>query len=109
MSGGISVWGSLSRGSLSRRSLVWGSLSVGSLSIGGGLWPGGSLSIGGSLARGSLSRRPPRTVTSGRYASCWNKFLFFHFHAVFDKIMSKDSARSGAVPHSRNPRSTIAL
>ena len=33
---------------------------------------------GGGLCRGILSwKPPPRTVTSGRYASYWNAFLFF--------------------------------
>ena len=79
---GVSVWeglcpgGSLSRGSLS------GGLCLG-VSVQGGLCLGGSLSLGSlcrpSLSRGSLSGgsgRPPRTVTSGRYAPDWNTFLF---------------------------------
>ena len=42
---------------------------------------GGSLSRGvsvqrGLCPRGSLLQTPPRTVTSGRYASYWNAFLF---------------------------------
>ena len=86
--GGISVsipgflsGGSLSGGSLSRGGLVrGGSLTRGSVpgglclgvSVQGGPCPGQSLSGGGSL-----SWRHPRMVTSRRYASYWNAFLFF--------------------------------
>ena len=52
------------RGSLSRGVSVWGGpLSRGSLS-------------GGGLSRGVSVRKTPYTVTSGRYASHWNAFLF---------------------------------
>ena len=56
--GKVSVWGSLSRGSLSRRVYVQGSLCL------GGLCPGES-----------LSKDAPCRVMSGRYASHWNAFL----------------------------------
>ena len=58
-----------------------GSRSGGSLSR-GGLYAGGSVcrgvsGQGRSLSGGSLvMETPPRTVTSGRYASYWNAFLF---------------------------------
>ena len=53
-----------------------GSLSGGSLSR-GGLCAGGVSGQGRSLSGGSLvMETPPRTVTSGRYASYWNAFLF---------------------------------
>ena len=60
---GVSVRGSLSRGSLSREVSVQGVSIWGSLSK-GGFCPGG------------LCQGDPRTVTSGRYASYWNAFLF---------------------------------
>ena len=67
-----------------------GGLSPG-VSVQGGFCPGGSLqgvSVQGGLSRGSLSGgsllgKPPSTVTSGQYASYWNKFLL---NVVFCKL-----------------------
>ena len=88
--GGFCLGGSLSRGCLSRESLSRESLSMGDLSLGAGgslsreSLSGGSLSMGvrvsvhggeGLCPGGSLLGDPPRTVTSGRYASYWNAFL----------------------------------
>ena len=72
--GGLCPGGLCPRGSLSGVS-VWGSLSRGSLSQGG-------LCLGVLCPRGSISRRGiPCTVTSGRYASYWNAFLLIlHSH-----------------------------
>ena len=50
-----------------------------SLSMRGSLSGGGSLSTGVSVQEGGGSvwgDRDPNTVTSGRYASYWNAFLF---------------------------------
>ena len=59
--GGLCPEGSLSGESLSRR----------------GVGPGVSLSRRVSVRGGSLSSIPPRTVTSGQYASYWNAFLLY--------------------------------
>ena len=88
--GGLCLGGSLAGGSLSRGVSGWGVSVQGGLCPEGGLCPGGSLPDG-SLSRGggqgdlcpggSLSGRglchgDPPMVTSGRYASYWNAFLF---------------------------------
>ena len=96
------VWGYPPGGSPSRRVSGWGCLSRGvsgwGVSVQGGLCPEGGLCPGGSLPGGvsvpgggggqgdlcpggSLSGRglchgDPPMVTSGRYASYWNAFLF---------------------------------
>ena len=100
---GVSVQGSLSRGVSVWGIYVQGrSLSSG-VSVQGGLYPGGSLprvslskgggvcwgisvqgvSVQGVSVQGGLcwgdplpDRDPPGTVTSGRYASYWNAYLF---------------------------------
>ena len=82
LSRGVSVQG---RGSLSEESLSMG-VSVWGVSIYGGLCPGGSLS------GGSLPERDPPTVTSGRYASYWNAFVFLFFLS-FGSLLLKFSKR----------------
>ena len=93
LSRGVSVWEvsvqgeSLSRGrSLSKGGLCLGSLCPEGISVQGALCPRGGLCpwglSGESLFRGVSVRETPRTetpqhtVTSGRYASYWNEFLF---------------------------------
>ena len=64
----------------------------------GDLCPGGLCKVG-SLSRGSLLGRPSRTetagtVTSGRYASYWNAFLFvFHLFMLLCSVTSKSFKR----------------
>ena len=75
---GLCPGGSLSRGSLSRGSLSGVLCPEGGICPRGGLCPGRGvyLQAGGSLSRGVSVRETPHTVTSGRYASYWNAFLF---------------------------------
>ena len=71
--GGLCLGGSLSRG------LYPGGLCPGGLCPQGwvSVHRGGSLSTGsGSLSEGVSVRETPGTVTSGRYSSYWNAFLF---------------------------------
>ena len=83
--GGSLSGGSLSRGSLSRRVFVqW---EGGSLSRGGGWCPRG-LCLGVSV-QGVSVRETPHTVTSGRYASYWNAFLFGIIFAEYCKEIKK--------------------
>ena len=88
---GVSVQRSLCPGgSLSKGVSVWGSLSGGSLS--GGLCTGvlcpGCFCLWVSVQGGFLLGRPPRTetpphmVTSGRYTSYWNAFLFHNSRLI---------------------------
>ena len=86
----VSVWRrvslqvvSVQGGSLSRVVSIQG----GGLCL-GGLCPGGSLSRGVSVqgdCQGDPPDRapPPHTVTSGRYASYWNAFLFIINNSFF--------------------------
>ena len=91
----VSVWRrvslqvvSVQGGSLSRVVSIQGGVSVWGVSVQGGLCPGGSLSRG-SLSRGVCQgdppdrAPPPHTVTSGRYASYWNAFLFIINNSFF--------------------------
>ena len=52
-------------------------LCPGGISVMEGLCPGVAIKGGGSLSRGGLCQGDlPCTVTSGKYASYWNAFLF---------------------------------
>ena len=74
--GGVCLQGVSIKGDLH----LWGSASRGSAYM-GGLHGGRSASRGGSASRGELDRPLPFRCygilsTSGRYASCWNAFLY---------------------------------
>ena len=72
--GEVSVQGGLCLGGSLSREVSFQGVSVLGVSVQGGLCPGGSMSRGVSVWR-EVSVRP-HTVTSGRYASYWNAFLF---------------------------------
>ena len=63
---GVSVWEGLCPGGVCPGNLCLGGLCPWGISLGAG---------GVSVQGGSLLGDPPRTVTSGRYASYWNAFL----------------------------------
>ena len=97
VSGGVSVQGgSVCGGCLSRGGLcLWGVSVQGRFCLGvsvqGGLCRGGSQSRGVSVQGGSVRSvtESPRTVTSGRYASYWNAFLYLNRLLKISILQSK--------------------
>ena len=100
MTRGFCPWGFCPEGGLCRGGLCLGDLCP------GGLCPGGSLSSGrgvsvqgggwcprglclGVSVQGVSVRETPYTVTSGRYASYWNAFLFGIIFAEYCKEIKK--------------------
>ena len=73
--GGLCPWGSLSKGSLSKRVYVQGCLS------------------GGVCQGEPPGQRPPCTVTRGQYASYWNAFLLRDIFAKYFKNPCKCQIR----------------